>query len=347
MTWMITGTTGFIGRALLNSLIQEPFSLDSNKFILLVRSAQKLYANLKADGISQLPDHFRVVEGDLHHLEKLKPHVKEITHVMHIAGLIDAKHKHPLFSTNLIGTQNLHQLLQAKTSRRLKWIQVSSIAANGPIDMSRAQRDPSRDQNVPTSWYGSSKLQADHYLREAHRAQDLIIVRPPAVFGKEDTAWLPLLRLIRRGIIPFWTGSHVPNFSFIDVTLLVETLRILMASPHPTGESLYPTFEKPLSWNQMMNLTRGVMSKGQRFQIPIPLSYGLCKLASKTFDALNTLPLIRRWVTVSGDKVRVISAGHMVKDGGAQLRTLGLCVPQDASTPWQTCVRHWLDSGLV
>ena len=349
MRWLITGATGFIGGVLLRCLIQDAKTQPGDSYVLLVRDMGRLDRVLQG---ASLPPQFHVVAGDLHQLEGLGPYVSDITGVLHIAGLINAKREQDFQYTNVDGTQYLHQyVMQAATARRtcgrrVKWIQISSIAANGPVQMVPEERRADVDQDRPASWYGQSKLDADNYLRQSHPPEDLIIVRPPAVFGKEDRAWISIMKLIKKRFLPVWVGKTCPYYSFINSDVLVKTLRVLMTWDRPIAESVYPTFQQPAHWNQMMTLTQSVLSNS-RVYFPIPLSFGMLRVASKTVDLLGSLPGIERLLPISGDKIRLVSSGHLVKDGGKQLQQLGIDVPKDLTVSWKECISYWQTTGII
>lgn len=343
MKWLITGITGFIGGVLLKDLIRDVKNQPRVSYILLIRDGAKLSRLLNG---SSLPPQFEVVEGDLHHLDGLQPHLASLSGVLHIAGLINGKREEDFQYTNVQGTQWLHQqVMQASGGRCVKWIQISSIAANGPVQMTAEERRPDVDQNHPVSWYGQSKLDADNYLRHSHPSEDLIIVRPPPVFGKEDRAWIAVMKLIKKRVVPMWVGS-TPYFSFIDGDLLAQALRVLMTWTQPISESIYPTYHQPAHWNQVVTLARAALSK-KGWYLPLPLSFGMLRTASKAVDWVSNIPGVGRVFPITGDKIRLAACGHLVKDGGQQLTRLGLEVPNDMTAPWKECISYWQSSGVI
>ena len=95
--------------------------------------------------------------------------------------------------------QNSHSLIIIEFARAnvklAHFIYVSSLAAAGPS--TRGTLAEVGAESGPVSNYGSSKLLGEEIVR----GSDLpwTIVRPPAVYGPRDRAFLPLFRLLDRG----------------------------------------------------------------------------------------------------------------------------------------------------
>jgi nucleoside-diphosphate-sugar epimerase len=346
MSWLITGSTGFIGRTLLRSLIKD-LPHHQGHFVLLVRSIDKI-TPLLSPLKPELRTRFHIVKGDLDNTEGLETYLPQIKGVMHIAGLVDARLVESFNRVNTVGTQKLHQqVMKAHPEAPIKWIQISSIAANGPVSMAAQDRRPEIDQNNPVSQYGKSKLSADLYLKQNHSLDHLVIVRPPAVFGKEDRAWIPVIKMIRRRMIPIWTGKSCPYFSFIDVDSLVNLLRALMTLQKPIHETVYPTFDQPVHWNQLLSMTRLALNIQNQAALPIPVSAGLTRALARSLEIMARVPIAGQFFAYGGDKLRLVGSGHLVKDGRGQLAKLGVEAPKDMAQLWSQCVQHWKETGVI
>ncbi len=343
--WLITGGTGLVGRALVRSLIQ-----DNVPVVLLVRKRKRLKtifqdeSNFFTNTLSA-----KVVLGDLGHLDNLIPHLDSIQGVIHLAATLTAHNQAAFLDTNFRGTQRLHKRLFSH-NKALRWIQVSSLAANGPVPFTSEGLDPRFDQNMPISHYGQSKLLADSYLKDVHPSDQLAIVRPGIVFGDEDQAWLPFLKLINKGIEPKWRGAVMPYFSMIDVNHLVHVLRKLMGTPLNQIETLYPAFEKPMHWDQMFNVWKTSLelhSGVKHSTIKLPITPILLKGLGSIFSLLGIVPGLSRTLSASGDKFYEMAAHHWAKDGYSQMADLGLSMPKSGEKHWQACIQSWQNKGWV
>lgn len=117
--------------------------------------------------------------------------------VVHAAGITQARRADDFARVNARGTARVARAVAAAGVPRL--VYVSSQAAGGPSPPARS-RDES-DPDAPLSAYGRSKLAGEEAAREAGGTA-LVIVRPPAVYGPRDRAFLELFRLVRRGLVP-------------------------------------------------------------------------------------------------------------------------------------------------
>ncbi|HEV7930469.1 MAG TPA: NAD-dependent epimerase/dehydratase family protein, partial [Nitrosospira sp.] len=114
-SWVaVTGATGFIGRALLQSLIEQGWKIKA-----LTRYPQ-------ADDEST-----QWIEGDLDNSDALSRLVKDVFAVVHCAGQVKGRSLEDFIHTNVEGTRNL---LQASTQQTTppRFLLISSLAARHP-----------------------------------------------------------------------------------------------------------------------------------------------------------------------------------------------------------------------
>jgi len=99
-------------------------------------------------------------------------------------------------------------------------VHLSSLAAVGPGTMVRPAREG--DRPSPVNAYGRSKLAGERTLDET-AVVPWIILRPSAVYGPGDSAFLPLVRLARRGAFLLASPAATP-FSFIYVDDVADAI---------------------------------------------------------------------------------------------------------------------------
>lgn len=187
----LTGSTGFVGRRLLKALGDAGVPLR-----LLVRQGPRDCGFGSAE----------VITGDLGDEAALKALVAGASAVVHLAGAIAAPNRQAFFTINSEGTEKLGKAAVAAGVRR--FIHVSSLAARTP----------------EISDYGASKRAAEDAL-SAIKPQNLLIVRPPVVYGPGDRATLPLLAQFTRRTA-FIPGSAAARFSLLYVEDLVKFLMV-------------------------------------------------------------------------------------------------------------------------
>lgn len=116
--------------------------------------------------------------------------------VIHCAGVVKAPNEAAYRAGNVATTELLlRAAAEAGTPRA--FVLISSLAAAGPapIDAPRTEDDPS----APVSAYGRSKLAAENLLRDRSWPLRTVVLRPPALYGPRDHAFLSLFRAGQAG----------------------------------------------------------------------------------------------------------------------------------------------------
>ena len=145
------------------------------------------------------------VPGDLEDGVALRRLVGGSGTVFHLAGVLRASREVDFDLGNRGGTANLVQALrEAAPAARL--VHVSSLAAAGPSNEPGGvgpECDP-----APISWYGRSKLAAEHEVRAFGERADWSIVRPPAIYGPRDADVFEFFRMASRGVVAIPSGER-------------------------------------------------------------------------------------------------------------------------------------------
>jgi nucleoside-diphosphate-sugar epimerase len=146
-----------------------------------------------------------LIEGQLPQDASLHEALSDCDAVVHVAGIVTALNKKEYFRINTQGTAYLvEQILKAQPRPR-RLIHVSTI---GVVDPRRGEDFCLPAQRGPAlSHYGESKRQAELALAPLTEKVQTQILRPPTLFGPRDTMFLPLFRLIARGLAPMYRGG--------------------------------------------------------------------------------------------------------------------------------------------
>ena len=168
----VTGGTGFLGRHVVESLLQADWQLR-----VLVRH------DLFEPPTSQ--PGIETVQGDLDDPKALARLVQGAAVVVHVAGLTKAPHPGEFMAINRDGTARLAGIVR-REAPSARFILVSSQAA----------REPS------LSAYAASKRAAEQAAMTELAGHDWIVLRPCVIYGPGDREGLALARLVRRKLIP-------------------------------------------------------------------------------------------------------------------------------------------------
>jgi nucleoside-diphosphate-sugar epimerase len=169
-----------------------------------------------------------LVPGTLEDEAALDALVRDRRIVFHVAGLVRARSPEEFLRVNRDGAARL-----AKAARRAgvaRFVLVSSLAATGPSRPGEAVVESSGPG--PLSAYGRSKQAGEETVRET--GVPLTIVRPPAVYGPGDRAFLTLFRTAARGFVPL-LGDGRQELTLVHVHDLVRALIAAGTSPATLG----------------------------------------------------------------------------------------------------------------
>jgi nucleoside-diphosphate-sugar epimerase len=194
----LTGTTGFIGNVLLSRLITQGFQV-------------KALYRPKTSFTPQNSDSVEWCAGDLADLRSLSTFVAGADVIVHCAGSVRGTSLKQFNQTNSSG---LIRLLDAAVEQNVsRFVLMSSLAA----------REPS------LSAYAASKKAGEDALVSYLDTISCAVLRPPAVYGPGDREMLPLLKMIKRGIVPI-LGNQQDRFSLIYVDDLADAVCCLLMS---------------------------------------------------------------------------------------------------------------------
>ncbi len=258
---LVTGSTGFVGRALVEHLVAR-----DDAVIASVRREAAIRRGLKEVRI-----------GDLGPATDWGPALAGCRAVIHCAArvhMIRDVAPDPLaaFRTaNVDGSLALAGQAAAAGVRR--FIFISSIKVNGEGTVLGA---PYRASDVPrpVDPYGISKHEAEQALIEfaASGAIDLVIIRPPLVYGPGVKAnFLSMARWIARGIpLPF--GAVTANRrSFVALENLVDLISTCLTHEAAVGQVFLVSDGEDLSTAGLLGRTARALDVAPRL-IPVPPS---------------------------------------------------------------------------
>ncbi len=211
MTIAITGGTGFVGQALVETLSRRKVPL---------RALARGTPPSSAPGVEW-------IRGTLEDRAALARLVKGAEAVIHVAGLTSAPDPCAFETANVAGTLALVEA--AKNAGIPRFVFVSSLAAREP----------------ELSAYGASKAKAERIV--AASALDWTIVRPPAVYGPRDREMLELFKAARLGVIPMPPPGRA---SMIHVDDLADLLAALIPGGESVSHRIFePDDGHPGGWS--------------------------------------------------------------------------------------------------
>jgi UDP-glucose 4-epimerase len=251
MRVLVTGASGFVGRALVGDLAAQGHR---------VRAAMREPADIFARAVEV------VAVSDLARPIEWRPLLRDVDTVVHLAGIA---HSGPGIAedvydrVNRAATAALAGAAAAAGIRRLVF--VSSIRAQ--IGPSSPRIVTEADPPSPTDAYGRSKLAAEMAVRASKVA--FTILRPSLVYGAGVKGNLAALIELARKPWPLPFGSLRNRRSLLARENLLAAVHLVLTSEATAGETYGVADPAPLSVAEMVAALRAGLGRRPGL-LPIP-----------------------------------------------------------------------------
>ncbi|MBK8908077.1 MAG: NAD-dependent epimerase/dehydratase family protein [Rhodospirillales bacterium] len=223
MRILVTGGTGFTGKALVSRLLN-----DGHEVVALDYKEGLKTEELRASGAE-------VVIGsvtDKEILERCMPGVDVVQHLAAAFRELNVPDTY-YYDVNVNGTRNVLDAAQRHGVRKV--VYCSTCGVHGNID------NPPGDEDAPiqpADYYQKTKYQAEPFVKEASKnGLDAVILRPAAIYGPGDPErFFMIFKRVSKGRFPmFGNGRTFYHPLYIDN--LVDALVLAMAPGKGTGEA--------------------------------------------------------------------------------------------------------------
>lgn len=256
----VTGATGFVGSALLNTLA----AICSYELVGLSRSENNSFPS----GVHHLLIGDLVSQKDL--VQKLQG-VDVLIHTAARAHIMNDKAPDPLAEfrqVNMAATLNLaHQAAEAGVRR---FIFISSVKVNGE-QTEPAQRFTAEDIPAPKDPYGISKWEAEKGLKNIalETGMELVIIRPALIYGPGVKGnFVSMIRLLEKGL-PLPLGAIHNKRSLLALDNLLDFIITCIEHPKAANQVFLASDGEDLSTSDLLYGVATAMGKPSRLY-PIP-----------------------------------------------------------------------------
>jgi nucleoside-diphosphate-sugar epimerase len=285
MRVLVTGASGFVGRALTTSLSQAGFHVRA-----AARDRSQIHPAEFVESVT-LPDLSQPVDW--------QPLLKDVDAIVHLAGLAHVSNDIPderYDRINRLATKEL--ALQASLSPNIRrLVFVSSI---------RAQTGPSAphvltetDPPAPTDAYGRSKLAAEAFVRGY--GAPYTILRPVVIYGKGARANVGQLVRLARWPLPLPFGAFSQKRSLLALENMLSAIRFVLERPATAGETYLVADPLPVSLSEMIATLRQARGRSPKL---VSLPQGMVGAMMRGMGKAEAWERIGHSLTVDTTKLR-------------------------------------------
>jgi len=240
---LVTGSSGFVGSALVKRLSDNFFSIKAASRNPNPNN-DSAYVHCVKNG---------EINGDTDWSNILNE-VEVVIHVAghaHSSGARNANALNVYRNINTFGTLNLARQAQEKGVKR--FIYISSIKVNGE---STANAKPFYETDIPAprDYYGLTKYEAEQGLLElaSKTNMEVVIIRPPLVYGPGVRAnFLALFQLVCLGIpLPF--GSIKNKRSLLYIENLTDLIQVCISHREAKNRIFLASDSQDISTSELL-----------------------------------------------------------------------------------------------
>lgn len=275
-TVLVTGASGFVGRALCRELRRRGAH---------VRAALRTLASMESDA-----DETTVV-GEIGPDTDWSAALRGVTFVAHLAARVHQMKEDRTIAAaeytrvNVAGTRTLASNAAEQGVRRFVFL--SSVKACGESTGSADWPESSlceRDSAAPVDAYGRSKRDAELAVIDVHNSSTMecVVIRPTLVYGPGVGGnFLTLLDWIRKGR-PLPLGRVTNRRSLVYLGNLVDAICCCLSHPSAAGKTYFVCDDEVFSTPELARFLAEVMGKASNIvSIPLPLLRAAAWLAGK------------------------------------------------------------------
>ena len=253
----------------------------------------------------------RLVVGTLEDEAALGALVEGVDVVFHVAGCVAARSDAEFLRVNRDGAARLAGAAARAGVGRL--VVVSSLSVTGPSRPGQVLDESSGPG--PVTAYGRSKRAGEDAVRASR--VPFTIVRPAAVYGPRDRAFLPLFRGAAHGIVPL-LGDGGQEITLLHASDLARALVAAATAASTRGGTYHAGHPQPVTQSALAEAVGRAVGRPVRcLRFPAPLVRTVLGAAGRVGRALGRAALL------DGDKANELLAPGWVCSSEALHRDAG------------------------
>jgi nucleoside-diphosphate-sugar epimerase len=275
---LVTGSNGFVGKAICQAL----------------RNRGDNYVGSVRDKGQAIKDQDYIVVESLDANTDWRKALDGCDTVVHLAGrahILNDNIADPLAAFRLTNTQGTLNLAdQAAECGVSRFIFLSSIGVNGAMT-SGIPFSPN-DVPSPNSPYAVSKLEAEIGLHRiaARTTLDVVIIRPPAIYGKNAPGNFGLIEKFIKYGIPLPFGSIDNKRSLVAIENIVSFILECIDNQRAENGLFLVSDDDDLSTLEVVEIMGKLIGKKPKtVKLPVKLLWFICSILGKRKAAVSLL----------------------------------------------------------
>jgi nucleoside-diphosphate-sugar epimerase len=313
MKILLTGATGFVGRSLVNSLIDAKYDVVS----LVRERSSSLPEEVVQISVGDLKTWSTIKSSFQTNIQKILPGIDVIIHLAARVHVMADNSHDPLAEFRIVNADATLALANvAAEAGVIRFVYLSSIGVNGN---NTSQPFTEQDKTVPHNHYAMSKYEAENGLLALAKESkmEVVIIRPPLVYGPNAMGnFATLIKWIYKGIsLPF--GVIDNQRSFVALENLISLIIYCIDHPKAANEVFLISDGEDVSTTQLLQKVARALGKKPSL-IPVPVSWMMfaARLVSKGDVATRLFASLQ----VDSTKARVLLGWKPVITMDAQLK---------------------------
>ena len=261
---LVTGATGFLGKYLIEELLNNDYEVvaQGRKENVLRDIKEKYNAQILKCS-----------------LDEIKNVELKVDYVIHAAALSTVWGKwEDFYNSNVVGTENVIDFCKKNNVKRLVYVSSPSIYSAKCDRLNIKEED--FDKNNKLNYYIKSKILAENLINSIEDDKlEKVIIRPRGLFGIGDTSIIPRLIKANRkiGIPLFNDGKNIVDITCVENVALA--LRLAIESKNAVGNTYNITNGEPREFKNILEeLFEQINEPPKYLKISLNLMYGVSSI---------------------------------------------------------------------
>ena len=234
---LVTGATGFLGKYLIEELLNNDYE------VVAQGRKENVLSDIKEKYNAQ------ILKCSLDEIKNVE---LKVDYVIHAAALSTVWGKwEDFYNSNVVGTENVIDFCKKNNIKRLVYVSSPSIYSAKCDRLNIKEED--FDKNNQLNFYIKSKILAENLINSIEDDKlEKVIIRPRGLFGIGDTSIIPRLIKANRkiGIPLFNDGRNIVDITCVENVALA--LRLAIESKNAVGRTYNITNGEPREFKNIL-----------------------------------------------------------------------------------------------